>query len=395
MTHQEHTYHQEKETKNPPSNLKSVFVSTIKLTDRFWASRLQNLSGSPAKPQKKGAMVAQIDNACQSEQAYKRISVQDEELIASGNFIPSSHDKTNLNSSIKALKWSWYKLQTAAQCQYADYMEFLLYNAFLPGISLDGHSYTNTNTYISEGSHFQKTRFDKDGLSPDLVTTLGSMPGYIYSTSKDTIWIHQYAANEATLTLPDGEKVSILQRTRYPWDGNVIIEILDECALSLKVRIPGWCQNNVEININGDLYTHSVTSGTYVTISRSWSVGDSVCIQFPLTVRQVRKHTDATEDIQQVALMRGPILYCIESQDQPNIDLFHIVLPSNQTLTSTFQPKFLNGIQTIEVPVIEGPNSDHTTTSMIAIPYYAWGNRGPGQMLVWLQESGKNFQSNG
>lgn len=179
----------------------------------------------------------------------------------------------------------------------------------------------------------------------------------------------------------NGEVVSLLQRTRYPWDGNVIIEILDDCELSLNLRMPGWCQNNVEININGDIYTDSITPGNYIRITRTWSVGDSVCIQFPMPVRTSQAHPDDSGKANSVALMRGPLLYCFESIDSPLYDLNNLILPVNHTFTSSFQPNLLDGVQIIEVS-----NPSQNKPILTAIPYYAWGNREPGHMRVWLRE---------
>jgi len=300
--------------------------------------------------------------------------------------------------------WAWRMLQLDANCAYADYIEHVLYNAILPGVSSDGKSYFYVNPLTDDGQHRRESWFACACCPPNLARTLAKIPGFIYSVSQDAIWVHQYAANEAVLTLPGGDEVSILQRTRYPWDGNVIIEVLDNCTFSLNMRIPSWCENNVEININGDIYKESVTPGTYVKIPRSWSIGDSVCIQFAMSVRKMKAHPYVRENTGLVALMRGPILFCLEAVDHPNLNLMDIVLEPGQTFTSSFQPEMLSGIQIIEAYVkvesidnawqqalyrektdITSPNTE--SVKLTAIPYFAWGNREAGHMLVWLRYS--------
>jgi len=326
------------------------------------------------------------------------------EAIGSDYELPNAQAYAETCASIAMLMWSWRLLQMDANCQYADYMEHLLYNAILSGVSLDGKSYFYVNPLMNDGIHRRESWFDCACCPPNIARTLAMMPGYIYSVSQDTVWVHQYATNESTLTLPGGDEVSILQRTRYPWNGNVIIEILDNCTLSLNLRIPGWCEKDVKINVNGDTYTQPVTPGTYVRISRSWSVGDSVCLQFDMPIRRMRAHPYVRENTGQVALMRGPLLFCVEAVDNPDVNLFDIVLQTEQTLTSSFRPDILNGVQIIESPVVvESPDDEwhqslyrekqethtqkKTTLTMTAIPYFAWGNRAAGQMLVWLHEN--------
>ncbi len=326
------------------------------------------------------------------------------EAIGSDYELPNAQAYAETCASIAMLMWTWRLLQMDVNCQYADFIEHLLYNAILSGVSTDGKSYFYVNPLMNDGTHRRESWFDCACCPPNLARSLAMMPGYIYSVSQDTVWVHQYAANESTLTLPGGDEISILQRTRYPWNGNVIIEVLDNCTFSLNLRIPGWCEKDVQINVNGEIYTQPVTPGTYVKISRSWSVGDSVCLQFNMPIRSMRAHPYVRENTGQVALMRGPLLFCVEGVDNPDVNLLDIVLQTEQTFTSVFRPDILNGVQIIEASVVVESLDDEwhqslyrkkhethfpkkTTLTMTAVPYFAWGNREAGQMLVWLRES--------
>jgi DUF1680 family protein len=318
--------------------------------------------------------------------------------------LPNGQAYAETCAAIAAVMWAWRMLQMEGECQYADYIEHIMYNAVLPGVSLDGTSYFYVNPLADDGTHRRQDWFQCACCPPNLSRILAMMPGMIYSVSDDTVWVHQYAANESTLTLPDGKIISILQRTRYPWDGNVIVEILNDCDISLCLRMPKWCDRPVEININGNEYTEISNPGTYIKISRKWAIGDSVCIQFPMPVKYMQAHPYIRENNGQTALMRGPILYCVEAVDHPNINLLDLMIDLENAATSSFQPHNLNGIQVLEVPAIlstPGPywdgilyterpsilSSPKQSIVMEAVPYFAWGNRSAGQMLVWLRES--------
>ena len=325
------------------------------------------------------------------------------EAIGSDYELPNGQAYAESCAGIAAVMWAWRMLQMDADCQYADYIEHLLYNAVLPAVSLDGGSYFYVNPLNDDGSHRRRPWFSCACCPPNLARTVAKMPGLIYSVSEDSIWVHQFAANESTLTLPDGDVISIIQRTRYPWDGNVIVEVLDNKAFSLNIRIPMWCKNNVEININGDTYSEPVVAGTYVKISRAWLIGDSVCLQFPMPIRKMKAHPYVRENTGQLALMRGPILFCVEAADNINMNLLDLEIDPQQKATSSFHPEILNGVQIIEIPArmvsldktwdqslyreketISSQQKKKIT--LTAIPYFAWGNRNTGQMLVWLKE---------
>jgi DUF1680 family protein len=326
------------------------------------------------------------------------------EAIGADFELPNAQAYAETCAAIATVMWAWRMLHLAAECQFADYIEHIMYNAVLPGVSIDGASYFYINPLTDDGTHRRKPWFHCACCPPNIARTIAKFPGLIYSVAEDAIWIHQYTANEATLMLPNGNSVSIHQRTRYPWDGNVIVEVLDNRLFSLNLRIPLWCGKNVEININGDLYPGIIHPGSYVSITRSWSIGDSVCIQFPMPLRIMKAHPHIRENTGKASLMRGPLLYCFEAIDNPHINLPDAALDPYQKASSIFQPDLLNGVQILEVPALEIPPGEAWNkalyrekqsitppetkqTSLIAIPYFAWGNREPGQMMIWLSDT--------
>ncbi len=340
------------------------------------------------------------------------------EAVGADYELPNARAYAETCAGIANVMWAWRMLQVSGDAAYADLMERALYNAALPGISLDGKAYYYINPLAADGGPEPAPDRDRDVYRrqpwftcaccpPNIARTIAKLPGYLYAVSDDTIWIHNYAANEADLTLPGGESVRLMQRTRYPWSGRVIVETLTAGAFTLKLRIPGWCASEPDrdcptVNVNGEPWPASVKPGAYVEITRTWAVGDSVCISLPMPVRQIVAHPYALENTGRVALMRGPLLYCLESVDHPNVDLRDVVVPEPEALDSAFRKDLLGGVQIIEGEGQVTPPVDSWQTalyrparsvnppsqaplSLMAIPYFAWANREVGAMQVWLR----------
>jgi DUF1680 family protein len=232
------------------------------------------------------------------------------------------------------------------------------------------------------------------------------MPSYLYNVAEGAVWVHTFAASEATLTLPEGQQIHIVQRTRYPWDGQVILEMLAPGQFTLNVRIPSWCDAEEgpykpTVRVNDGPCPGDVTPGQYVSIRRTWAIGDSVCVQLPMRIRRVQAHPYVLENAGRVALMRGPVLYCLEGVDHPGVDLRDIVLPVDAELSSAFRADLLGGTQVIEGRAgvsapdagwasnlyrSDQPEQGNTeSVDICAVPYFLWANRKPGAMQVWLR----------
>jgi len=232
---------------------------------------------------------------------------------------------------------------------------------------------------------------------------LASLPGYFYGVSDEGVWVHLYAEGTAEVSLDDDRTVVLRQRTQYPWDGEVEIEVDGEREFTLMLRIPDWCEERVAIEINGKPFGGSASPGSYAEIRRAWRPGDKVHLTLPMPVRWVECHPYVAEDAGRVAIMRGPLLYCVEQVDNPGLDLRDIVLPAEASFSVRFRADLLGGVVVLEtlgeiIPPDEGwrgrlyrrarPRTDKpqdTTVEVTAIPYYAWANRDPGPMRIWLR----------
>ncbi len=336
------------------------------------------------------------------------------EAIGADFELPNAQAYAETCAGIANVMWAWRMLQLRGDAAYADIMERALYNAVLPGISLDGTTYFYVNPLSQDGVqgpgapiHQRQPWFGCACCPPNVARTLAQMPGYLYSVSDDRIWVHTYAANEANLTLPDGRTVRLIQRTRYPWNGQVILEILTPGVFGLSLRIPDWCDSGdgsdqPTLSINNSPCRSAATPGQYVTVRRTWMVGDTVCVQLPMPVRHVRSHPYVLENAGRVALMRGPLLYCLEQVDHPGVDLRDVELPQDAQLATSFRKDLLNGVQVIEGDGTEtlpdvgwraslyrngaGNAQGSRSSKLTAVPYYAWANRGAGAMQVWIRQ---------
>ncbi len=167
------------------------------------------------------------------------------------------------------------------------------------------------------------------------------------------------------------------------------------------LRIPSWCEGGASIEVNGEEFTGPVSPGSYAKIRRPWRRGDAVRLRFPMPVRRVEAHPYVAEDAGRVALMRGPILFCVEGADNPVVDPRDVVLPDEAVLSEERRTDLLGGVVVItgEAEVsLPGESwygrlyrtaiaqEDGTaTTELTAVPYHAWANREPGPMRVWLR----------
>jgi len=287
------------------------------------------------------------------------------------------------------------------QAKYADVMELTLFNAVLAGISLSGDSFFYQNPLTSKGSK----RSSWIGLAccpTNLARIIPQVGGLVYAQGKNRLYVNLFAAGEVSLKLDDGIKVKLTQNTNYPWDGHVKLTITPEQAsdLDLCVRIPGWALGRpvpsdlyrfadsraspVGLKVNGKTIDATPKEDGYVHLKRSWKAGDVVALDMPMPIRRVYAHEKVKEDRGKVALMRGPITYCIEAVDNPNTNVLSVTLPREAKLRAEHRAGLLGG-----VTVLQGKGLDEQMrpVALTAIPYYSWTNREKGAMTIWINEA--------
>ncbi|WP_316814988.1 glycoside hydrolase family 127 protein [Pedobacter nyackensis] len=319
----------------------------------------------------------------------------------------TAHNETCAN--IGNVLWNWRMLQISGDAKYADVMELALHNSVLSGISLDGKKflYTNPLSYSDDlpfKQRWSKERVPYIGLSnccpPNVVRTIAEVSDYAYSISDKGLWFNLYGGNTLQTSLSDRAKVSLVQETNYPWDGNIKISVkaTGSKPYSMFFRIPGWT-SNATLKVNGQTENLVLTPGTYAELNRKWKAGDQVELVLPMEAQLVESNPLVEETRNQVAVKRGPVVYCLESQDLPGKRIFNVFIPAKIDLKAS--PIQIDGADMMSLEgnaqlienkdwknVLYRPlNESNTTTPIRLVPYFAWGNRGHSEMSVWLPVS--------
>lgn len=320
----------------------------------------------------------------------------------------TAHNESCAN--IGNILWNWRMLLATGDARFADIMELTMYNSLLAGVSLDGKGYFYTNPLcVAHDIPFTlRWSREREGYisfcnccPPNTIRTIAEISNYVYTTSAKGLWVNLYGSNQLKTKLNDGSVVSLNQQTNYPWDGKISIK-LEECPnqeFSLFLRIPGWAAS-AGISVNGKKENIKVKSGTYAELTKKWKKGDQIELLLPMEVQLIEANPLVEEDHNQIAVKRGPVVYCIESADIPaNRKIFDYSIPSD----IQFKPKMVtfsgSKLDALEGKVELIPNESWTgqlyrpinkkeeTVQLQLIPYYAWGNRGKGDMSVWLPVS--------
>jgi DUF1680 family protein len=232
---------------------------------------------------------------------------------------------------------------------------------------------------------------------PNVARTIAQVSTFAYGRSDRGVWVHLYGGSTLDTALPDGRRVKLKQETDYPWDSRVKLTVTSAPAgdLSLFLRIPGWA-DGATLAVNGKLT--KATPGSHVEVRRVWETGDAVELTLPLKPRLVEANPLVEETRSQVAVMYGPLVYCLESTDlRKGVRLQSVTLPRDVKLTARFDRELLGG-----VTVLEGKAESLTdrpwggelyrefkatapkAVDFRLIPYYAWANRGKSEMTVWI-----------
>ena len=309
--------------------------------------------------------------------------------------LPNSSAYAETCAAIGLVMWSQRLLQLDADSRYADVLEQALYNGVLSGISLEGGSFFYVNPLESHGKHHRQPWFKCACCPPNIARLLLSLGSYLYGVTNNDILVHLYAQCTSTLSV-GSRQVTLHQQTNYPCDGEVHFEIeLDEpTKFGLYLRIPGWCPQ-ARLTLAGEDIPFEVRKG-YAHVTRTWQSGDTLVLSLEMPVERIYPHPAIRENVGNIALRSGPLLYCLESGDNP-LPLHQIYVPASATFEKQFVPDLLGGITVLRSEVQALETSDWTDTlyrttppksipyALTAIPYYAWDQREPGDMRIWIR----------
>jgi DUF1680 family protein len=265
--------------------------------------------------------------------------------------------------------------------KYADVMELALYNGAISGISIAGDQFFYQNPLTSNGSQ----RSSWIGLSccpTNLARIIPQLGGFAYARQKEKVYVNLYLAGEAMIQLDEVTTVKLRQTTDYPWDGRVRLTVYPPRATDL-YRFADAEASSVTLKINGQPFDATPQADGYVHITRSWQRSDTVELDLPMPIRRVYAHEKVEVDRGKVALMRGPIVYCLEAVDHRELDVARLVLPRNALLHAEHHSDLLGGLTVL---LGSARTDGKQPVALTAVPYYAWCNREKGPMTVWINE---------
>lgn len=293
-------------------------------------------------------------------------------------------------AALASMFWNWEMVQLTGKAQYSDLFEWQLYNAAGVGMGAEGTTYLYNNPLTCRGGVTRQAWYEIPCCPSNISRTWADLGKYLYTNDERDVWVHQYVNSETVLEECGAVKLKI--ETGLPWQGNVRIEVTprETREFSLHVRIPSWAKDT-SLRVNNerqdfpiaDLADRKQTASGYDPrasrfwkIQRIWAPGDVVEIDFNIDIRLRRAHPKVKGHKGKVAITAGPLVYCLESVDNHEVDIFNIQIDPT-SLAEHLDPDLLGGTRVITAKSLD-------STPLVFIPYYLWGNRGPSQMTVWV-----------
>jgi hypothetical protein len=273
--------------------------------------------------------------------------------------------------------------------KYSDLFEWQLYNAAAVGMGIEGDTYLYNNPLCVHGGITRSPWYSVPCCPSNLSRTWASLGKYIYSTNESDIWIHQYFSNETTV--PTSSPLNISIESGLPFSGRATIKLDPSSAgeFTLYLRRPSWGRMSVSLNgaepypVTPTRLIFDVTASGYdprvsqfIPIHRHWTAGDVLEINFEMDIQLRRAHPKVKGHAGRVAVTRGPLVYCLESVDNPDVDIFTAKVDTT-SLKPEYLPDLFGGTMILRGQTIDGK-------PLTFIPYQLWGNRGASQMTVWV-----------
>ena len=297
-------------------------------------------------------------------------------------------------AAIANVYWNYRMFLATGESKYMDVVERALYNNVLSGVSLSGDKFFYDNPLESDGEHERQRWFGCACCPGNVTRFIASVPGYMYATKGNDIYVNLYAQGTAKIG-----NVELEQTTLYPWDGKIQIKVLKGGGkFAIKLRLPGWLKaspigndlytyldkaNNYSVSVNGQQLYPEIRD--YITINRKWKKGDVIELNLPMQVRRIVANDNAEDLRGKVALERGPVVFCLEGSDQQDGTVFNKYILNAAAINAHFEKDLLGGVVVLDGKAKQVEQSgDITDARFRAIPYAVWNNRKPQQMEVWI-----------
>jgi DUF1680 family protein len=302
--------------------------------------------------------------------------------------LPNQRAYTETCAAVGNVLWGHRMFLRHGEAQYLDILEQVLYNGFLSGVSVSGDRFFYQNPLESAGRAQRSAYFDVACCPANLSRMMEQVPGLLYATRGRDLFVNLYAANTATMRTADGD-VRLTEQTSYPWDGRVSIKITaaPPRPFAINLRVPSWSRGGslpgglyvfteeidpaIRLSVNGRAVPLALAHG-FATITRAWKAGDAVTLELPMPIQRVSSGTHIADNVGKVAVQRGPIVYALEAADNGGTAL-NATLPGGP-LAHAFRADLLGGVEVIRA------------ATLTLVPYFAWANRGPGEMAVWIHD---------
>jgi DUF1680 family protein len=335
------------------------------------------------------------------------------EAVGKAFELPNERAYTETCAAIAFIFFTWRMLQATGEAVYADMLERAMYNGFLSGVSLAGSEYFYVNplaydglpeedpwyAWARKGLYTRQPWHECTCCPPNVQRLLATLPAYFYSTSREGVWLHLYGSSSLETQLVNGVTLKLEQTSNYPWEGKVEITLQPSvpAEFSLFLRIPSWT-TRASVLVDGQ--SVSAQPGSYLELKRTWQPGSRITLDLDMPVTLVGADPRLADVTGRAAVMRGPLVYCLEGIDHDLQDVRHFRLPAGAAFDIRHQPDLLDGITLLETDGLAPTNLE--TGSLYTplplspvsanpqrlrfIPYYAWNNRGPSAMNVWVNK---------
>ena len=307
--------------------------------------------------------------------------------------------------------FSYRMLGIKGESKYADIIELVLFNSGLSGINIEGNKYFYANPLRmihnsrAYNSHENATETPERECylecfccPPNLVRTVAKLSSWAYSITANGLAINLFGGNKLKTKLDDGSELQLIQKTNYPWDGNISIKVkkCKSSSFEILIRIPDWA-NGSALKINEKEVNGKISAGKYLKLKRRWKSNDTIDLSLPIHTQLVEAHPRVEEARNQIAVKRGPVVYCVETPDLPtSTEILDVYLQGNSNFESKHQKDFLGGVTTLKTDLLirKDKKTDKLYNSVSKpkwkthatqlVPYFAWSNRGKAEMTVFL-----------
>lgn len=276
-------------------------------------------------------------------------------------FLPNHDAYCETCAAVGMVFWNWRMNQMTGDAKYIDVMERAMFNGVISGMSLKGDKFFYVNPLESYGDHHRQEWYGCACCPSQICRFIPSVGNYIYGLSEDALVVNSFIGNES-------EYMSMT--TDYPWDGRIVMKVGPKGAKqkNINIRIPGWC-NSWKLTVRGEAYSPAVAKG-YARIPGGFKEGDIIELYLDMPIEVISADPRVKDDHNKRAVQRGPVVYCLEEEDNPQIDA--ATLSAYEELSATYDPELLGGIIKID------------SDNLHFVPYYSWDNRSAGKMKVWV-----------